>query len=120
NQLKAVTDVAATTVETVLHATPNTDFAWPVEGAVDPSIVKVATSAGADKVIARSDSLTDGDLSYTPSAARPIGGGVTAVVADARLSTAFQGDLTRASATTHAVQQFLAQSLELNLQTDKQ
>ncbi|MEH0545476.1 DUF6049 family protein [Streptomyces sp. B21-105] len=120
NQLKAATDVAATTVETVLHVTPNTDFAWPVEGAVDPSIVKVATSAGADKVIARSDSLTDGDLSYTPSAARPIGGGTTAVVADARLSTAFQGDLTRASATTLAVQEFLAQSLELNLQTDKQ
>ncbi|MGQ4359732.1 DUF6049 family protein [Streptomyces sp. SAS_272] len=120
NQLKAATDVAATTVETVLHVTPSTDYAWPVEGAVDPSIVKVATSAGADKVIARSDSLTDGDLSYTPSAARPIGGGITAVVADARLSTVFQGDLTRASATTLAVQQFLAQSLELNLQTDKQ
>ncbi|AVV41629.1 DUF6049 family protein [Streptomyces sp. ID05-04B] len=120
NQLKAATDVAATTVETVLHVTPSTDFAWPVEGAVDPSIVKVATSAGADKVIARSDSLTEGDLSYTPSAARPIGGGTTAVVADARLSTAFQGDLTRASATTLAVQEFLAQSLELNLQTDKQ
>ncbi|MFI1505076.1 DUF6049 family protein [Streptomyces sp. NPDC020597] len=120
SQLKAATDVAATTVETVLHVTPSTDYAWPVEGAVDPSIVKVATSAGADKVIARSDSLTDGDLSYTPSAARPIGGGITAVVADARLSTAFQGDLTRASAATLAVQRFLAQSLELNLQTDKQ
>ncbi|WP_327316352.1 DUF6049 family protein [Streptomyces sp. NBC_01235] len=121
SQLKAATDVAATTVETVLHVTPNTDFAWPVDGAVDPSIVKVATSAGADKVIARSDSLTEnGDLSYTPSAARPIGGGTTAVVADARLSTAFQGDLTKASASTLAVQEFLAQSLELNLQTGKQ
>ncbi|OQD53351.1 hypothetical protein BM536_028065 [Streptomyces phaeoluteigriseus] len=121
NQLKAATDVAVGTVETVLHVTPSTDFAWPVEGAVDPSIVKVATSAGADKVIARSDSLTEnGDLSYTPSAARPIGGGTTAVVADARLSEAFQGDLTKASASTLAVQAFLAQSLALNLQTDKQ
>ncbi|MER6954362.1 DUF6049 family protein [Streptomyces sp. NPDC000618] len=121
SQLKEATDVAATTVETVLHVTPSTDFAWPVDGAVDPSIVKVATSAGADKVIARSDSLTEtGDLTYTPSAARPIGGGTTAVVADSRLSKAFYGDLTRASASTLAVQEFLAQSLSLNLQTDKQ
>ncbi|MFK4099565.1 DUF6049 family protein [Streptomyces sp. NPDC019531] len=115
------TDVAATTVKTVLHVTPSTDFAWPVDGAVDPSIVKVATSAGADKVIARSDSLNEtGGLSYTPSAARPIGAGATAVVADARLSTSFQGDLTKASAATLAVQRFLAQSLALDLQTDKQ
>ncbi|GHF73417.1 DUF6049 family protein [Streptomyces griseosporeus] len=121
SQLKAASDVAAVTVETVLHVTPSTDFAWPVEGAVDPSIVKVATSAGADKVIARSDSLKEtGGLTYTPSAARPIGGGTTAVVADARLSTAFQGDLTTASAATLAVQKFLAQSLALNLQTSKQ
>ncbi len=33
SQLKAATDVAATTVETVLHVTPSTDFAWPVDGA---------------------------------------------------------------------------------------
>ncbi|MGW3289542.1 DUF6049 family protein [Streptomyces sp. NPDC001002] len=121
NHLNEATDVAATTVETILHVTPSTDFAWPVDGAVDPSIVKVATSAGADKVIARSDSMQEtGGLSYTPSAARPIGGGTTAVVADARLSTAFQGDLSKASGATLAVQQFLAQSLSLNLQTDDQ
>ena len=121
SHLKEATDVAATTVQTVLHVTPDTDFAWPVDGAVDPSIVKVATSAGADKVIARSDSFQEtGGLPYTPSAARPIGGGTTAVVADARLSTAFQGDLTRASTSTLAVQQFLAQSLALDTQTDKQ
>ncbi|MDT0480253.1 MULTISPECIES: DUF6049 family protein [Streptomyces] len=121
SHLDEATDVAATTVRTVLHVTPSTDFAWPVNGAVDPSIVKVATSAGADKVITRSDSLQEtAGLSYTPSAARPIGGGTTAVVADARLSTAFQGDLTRASSATLAVQRFLAQSLALDLQTDNQ
>ncbi|MFJ5996874.1 DUF6049 family protein [Streptomyces sp. NPDC092370] len=119
SHLKEATDVAAKTVDTILHVKPSTDFAWPVDGAVDPSIVKVATSAGADKVIARSDSLQD-NLSYTPSAARPIGGGTTAVVADSRMSTAFQGDLTRASASTLAVQRFLAQSLTLSLQTGKQ
>ncbi|MFL4905551.1 DUF6049 family protein [Streptomyces sp. MMS24-I2-30] len=121
SHLKDATDVAATTVQTVLHVTPSTDFAWPVDGAVDPSIIKVATSAGADKVIARSDSLQEtGGLPYTPSAARPIGGGTTAVVADARLSTAFKGDLTKAGPATLAVQKFLAQSLALNTQTTKQ
>ena len=117
--LKEATDVADETVDTILHVKPSTDFVWPVDGAVDPSIVKVATSAGADKVITRSDSLQD-NLSYTPSAARPIGGGTTAVVADSRMSTAFQGDLTKASASTLAVQRFLAQGLTLGLQTGKQ
>ncbi|WP_369170642.1 DUF6049 family protein [Streptomyces sp. R28] len=121
NHLKEAADVAADTVDSILHVEPTTDFAWPVDGAVDPSIVKVATSAGADKVITRSDSLVEtGGLPYTPSAARPIGGGTTAVVADARMSTVFQGNLTRASSSTLTVQRFLAQSLALNLQTDKQ
>ncbi|MFF8474764.1 DUF6049 family protein [Streptomyces sp. NPDC015414] len=121
SHLKDATDVAATTVKTVLHVTPTTDFAWPVEGAVDPSIMKVATSAGADRVIARSDSLQEtAGLPYTPSAARPVGGGTTAVVSDARLSTAFEDDLTKAGSATLAVQQFLAQSLEVNAQTDAQ
>ncbi|OUD04824.1 DUF6049 family protein [Streptomyces swartbergensis] len=119
SHLKEATDAVDNTVPTILHVKPSTDFAWPVDGAVDPSIMKVATSAGADKVIARSDSLQD-DLSYTPSAARPIGGGTTAVVADARMSTVFQGNLTKASASTLAVQRFLAQSLTLGLQTGKQ
>ncbi|MGW3665415.1 DUF6049 family protein [Streptomyces sp. NPDC005141] len=117
SHLKDATDAAARTVDTIVHVKPNTDFAWPVDGAVDPSIVKVATSAGADKVIARSDSLREtGGLSYTPSAARPIGGGTTAVVADERLSTAFQGDMLQADNSTLAVQKFLAQSLMINLQ----
>ncbi|WP_159769989.1 DUF6049 family protein [Streptomyces sp. HM190] len=121
SRLKDATDVAADTVESILHVQPNTEFAWPANGAVDPSIIKVATSAGADKVIARSDSLQENrGLSYTPTAARPIGGGTTAVVADAQLSTAFQRDMTKAESSTLAVQRFLAQSLMTNLQTDKQ
>ncbi|MEQ8145753.1 DUF6049 family protein [Streptomyces sp. OP7] len=118
--LKEATDVAAGTVESILHVKPSTDFAWPVEGAVDPSVIKVSTSAGADKVIARSDTFEEGrDLTYTPTAPRPIGGGTTAVVADGRLSTVFRGDMTKASASTQAVQRFLAQSLTLALQTDR-
>ncbi|MFJ7135942.1 DUF6049 family protein [Streptomyces fungicidicus] len=120
SHLKEATDVASETVESILHVKPSTDFSWPVNGAVDPSIVKVATSAGADKVIARSDTFEEtAGLSYTPSAPRPIGGGTTAVVADAPLSTAFQGDMTKASSSTLAVQRFLAQSLTLDLQTGK-
>ncbi|MFI6277575.1 DUF6049 family protein [Streptomyces sp. NPDC050988] len=117
SRLKDATTVAATTVESILHVTPSTDYAWPANGAIDPSIVKVATSAGADTVISRSDSLKEtGSLPYTPSAARPIGGGITAVVSDARLSTAFQGDMTVAGNSTLAVQRFLAQSLMFSLQ----
>jgi hypothetical protein len=122
SHLKDATTVAATTVESILHVVPSTDYAWPANGAIDASIVKVATSAGADTVISRSDSLKEtGSLPYTPSAARPIGGGTTAVVADARLSTAFQGDMTVAGNSTLAVQRFLAQSLMFTLQVpDKQ
>ncbi|MEV5607058.1 DUF6049 family protein [Streptomyces sp. NPDC052225] len=121
SHLKDATDAAVQTVDTILHMKPDTSYAWPAEGAVDPDIVKVATSAGADKIIARSDTFREGDnLAYTPSAARPIGGGATAVVADARLSNAFRSDMTRAESSTLAVQEFLAQSLMLNLQTDKQ
>ncbi|WP_328943686.1 DUF6049 family protein [Streptomyces sp. NBC_00250] len=114
--LQSATALAGTTVETILHVQPSTEFAWPVDGAVDPSIVAVATSAGADKVIARSDSVRD-DLPYTPTAARPFGNGsTTAVVSDALLSTTFDGDMVRAENSTLAVQEFLAQSLAITLE----
>lgn len=116
-QLRPATDKAAQAVETVLHVPASTGFSWPVDGAIDPAIVNVATSAGAHNVLTRSDSLTEtGSLGYTPSAARPIGAGTTAVVADAGLSTAFEGDLLTSGNATLAVQQFLAQTLALNLQ----
>ncbi|MEV6163631.1 DUF6049 family protein [Streptomyces sp. NPDC052052] len=122
SHLQTATELAGSTVQTVLHVKPSTDFAWPVDGAIDPSIVDVATSAGAHKVIARSDSLEEtGGLSYTPTAARPIGGGTTAVVSDARLSTAFEGDMSKAGSSTLAVQKFLALTLALSEQdTDEE
>ncbi|MFI7285391.1 DUF6049 family protein [Streptomyces anulatus] len=117
SHLQNASAVAATTVETILHVKPSTDFAWPVNGAVDSSIVDVATSAGAHNVIARSDSFRETtELRYTPTAARPIGGGTTAVVADARLSTLFDGDMSKADSSTRAVQKFLAQTLALTEQ----
>lgn len=108
--LATATELAEVTVETILGVRPSTDYTWPVEGAIDPSIVSVATSAGAHRVIARGDSLRDRQVPYTPSAARPVGRGVTAIVADAALSKLFQRDLTRADSATTAVQQFLAQT----------
>ncbi len=120
SHLRRATDVAATAVKSILQTEPTTDFAWPVNGAVDPSVVDVATSAGAHNVIARSDSLPEtGGLSYTPTAARPIGGGTTAVVADARLSTAFEGDMSSAGDSTLAIQRFLAQTLAVTLQDEE-
>jgi hypothetical protein len=114
--LHDATQLASSTVDTVLHVPSTTDVAWPVEGAVDPSVVAVATSAGADKVIARSDSLRESGMNYTPTAARPIGGGTTAVVADATLSKAFQGGMLRADAEYAAVQEFVSQTLTIALQ----
>ncbi|MGR8009560.1 DUF6049 family protein [Streptomyces hypolithicus] len=120
SHLRPATHVAATTVGSILHTEPSTDFAWPVSGAVDPSVVDVATSAGAHNVIARSDSLQEtGGLPYTPTSARPIGGGTNAVVADARLSTVFQGDMARAGGSTLAIQTFLAQTQALTLQDEE-
>ncbi|MEO3972791.1 DUF6049 family protein [Streptomyces sp. CAU 1734] len=119
SRLQQATEAAESTVETVLHEKPYTDFAWPVDGAIDSSIVDVATSAGADKVITRGDSLRD-NLGYTASAARPIGGGTTAVVSDSRLSKAFQGNMVDSSSSTRAVQEFIAQTLALTLQDTDQ
>ncbi|MGP3991327.1 DUF6049 family protein [Streptomyces sp. 3N207] len=113
SSLGQATTTGRETVETVLHVKPSTDFAWPYKGAVDSSIVDVATSAGAHNVIARSDSVRENALSYSPTAARPIGSGNTALVADAPLSTAFEDDLSRAGASSLAVQRFAAQSLSL-------
>ncbi|NGN67479.1 hypothetical protein G5C51_26690 [Streptomyces sp. A7024] len=118
DHLKNATEMATTTFETVLPGVkPRTDFAWPVEGAIDPAIVNTATSAGARNIIARSDSLKEaGGLPYTPSASRPIGGGRTAVVADSRLSRLFEGDMNQAEESSVAVQEFLAQTQMITLQ----
>ncbi|MFP8883355.1 DUF6049 family protein [Streptomyces mangrovi] len=117
SHLGPATELGRMTVETTLLTEPSTDFAWPVEGAVDPSIVSVATSAGAHNVIARSDSMREpASLNHTPTAARPIGGGTTAIVADARLSKLFQGDMTRADESTRAVQRFLAHTQSITAQ----
>lgn len=111
------TVLGGTSVKTILGGRPSADVAWPVDGATDPSIVAVARSGGARRIIARSDTFPDDDsLRYTPTGARPIGGGTTAVVADASLSTAFAGDMLYAQNANLAVQSFLAQTLLITME----
>ncbi len=116
------TALGKTTVDTILGVQSTAGVAWPVNGAVDPSIVSLARRGGANRIIARSDSLQEsGTLGYTPNAARPIGGGTTAVVADASLSTAFDGDMSSDQNANLAVQNFIAQTLLITMQApDKQ
>lgn len=111
-----------TTVDTILGGQSTSGVAWPVNGAVDSSIVSVARSGGANRILTRSDSLRESDsLTYTPNAARPIGHGTTAVVADAGLSTAFDGNMADKSAANLAIQNFVAQTLLITMQApDKQ
>lgn len=116
SHLGPATELASVTVETVLETRATTEFAWPVEGAIDSSIVDVSTSAGAHNVITRGDSLRDDNVPYTPTSARPIGGGNIAVAADAPLSKAFDSDLARAGRSPLAVQRFLAQTQLINAQ----
>jgi Family of unknown function (DUF6049) len=115
--LKSGTSLGKTTVDTILGVQSTSGVAWPVDGAIDPSIVSVARSGGANRIITRSDSLQESEsLSYTPSAARPIGGGTTAVVADASLSTAFDGDMATEQNANLAIQNFIAQTLLITMQ----
>jgi hypothetical protein len=114
--LKTAAALGLTTTETIFGGVQTADVAWPVDGALDPSIVSVARAAGGKRIIARSDTFSEGNLSYTPNAARQIGGGTTAVVADATLSTAFTGDLADPQKANLAVQSFIAQTLMITME----
>ncbi|WP_370091648.1 DUF6049 family protein [Streptacidiphilus sp. MAP12-20] len=90
------------------------NVAWPYQGAVDTSIERLAKTSGANQIIVNGTSLPDSqNLNYTPNAARSIGNGMTAVVADGALAKIFAGDLSSKSAQTAATQQFLAETLAI-------
>jgi hypothetical protein len=115
--LKTADALGLSTVQTVLGVKARADVAWPVDGALDPSIVSVARGAGDSTIIARSDTFAENpSLPYNPTSARPIGGKTTAVVTDASLSTAFSGQTVYAQTANLAVQNFLAQSLLITMQ----
>ncbi|MEY9843225.1 DUF6049 family protein [Streptacidiphilus sp. MAP5-3] len=97
------------------------DVAWPYQGYVDTSVASLAKSMGADKVIVNGASMPDsGNLNFTPNAARPMGDGMTAVVADNQLTDIFSGDLSTQSEQTAATQRFLAETLEITLERPDQ
>jgi hypothetical protein len=104
------------TVDTILGVQSTANVAWPEQGAIDPSIVSLARTAGMKRVVARSDTFPENNLAYTPTAARPLSGGVTGVVADASLSTAFSGDMLHEQKANLAVQSFVAQTLLITMQ----
>jgi hypothetical protein len=113
--LKTATQLGQVTVGTILGIKPTSGVGWPVDGAIDPSIVAAAKAGGDDRIIARSDHFPENTLEYTPTAARPVSG-MTAVVADSSLSTAFSGDMLNAQASDQAVQSFVAQTLLITMQ----
>ncbi|WP_245791240.1 DUF6049 family protein [Actinacidiphila rubida] len=121
SHVKDAVSLGKNTVDTILGVQSSANVAWPVQGAIDPSIVSVARSGGMNRIIARSDTFPENDLSYTPTAARPLDGGMTGVVTDASLSTAFSGDMLHEENANLSVQSFVAQTLLITMQApDKQ
>ncbi|MEE4541056.1 DUF6049 family protein [Streptomyces sp. V4-01] len=119
-QLKTAGELGRITVDTIAGVHSSGDVAWPVNGALDPSIVATARGGGAKRIIARSDTFPENSLSHTPTAARPIGGGTTAVVSDVSLSTAFAGDMLYAQNADLAIQSFIAQTLMITMQAPQE
>ncbi|WP_157531368.1 MULTISPECIES: DUF6049 family protein [unclassified Kitasatospora] len=104
------------TAEGRLSTDARADVAWPYQGYLDQQIAATALAAGENLVLTSSASLPDTSMNYTPSAARPIGNGQTAVVADSTVSDLFQPDLSSPQARSAAVQRFLAETMVINRQ----
>ncbi|GHF29591.1 hypothetical protein GCM10018790_03830 [Kitasatospora xanthocidica] len=102
------------TVEGRLSVDTRSDVAWPYQGYVDQQIVGLAQQTGSSLVLANGASMPEPDaLNYTPSAARPIGNGQSAVVADETVSALFQRDLSTAKDQTESTQRFLAETFAI-------
>jgi Family of unknown function (DUF6049) len=121
SHVKDATVLGKGTVNTILGVQAQANVAWPVQGAIDSSIVSLARSGGMNRIIASSATFPENDLAYTPTAARPLGGGTTGVVSDASLSNAFTGDMLHEQNANLAIQSFVAQTLLITMQApDKQ
>lgn len=100
-----------------LQVSASHTVAWPYQGYIDTSVVSLARSIGSTQIIADSSSLPDSrSLTYTPNAARSLGNGTTAVVADSTIDSIFAGDLSTQSAQALAEQRFLAETLAITLE----
>ncbi|WP_406201309.1 DUF6049 family protein [Kitasatospora sp. NBC_01560] len=105
------------TVEGRLAVDTRSDVAWPYQGYLDQQVAGLTQRVGDRLVLVNGASLPEPDaLKYTPTAARPIGDGQTAVVADEEVSALFAGDLGTPQAQTLAVQRFLAETYVISRQ----
>ncbi|MFB8170806.1 DUF6049 family protein [Kitasatospora purpeofusca] len=105
------------TVEGRLSVDTRADVAWPYRGYLDQRITAVAQRTGNSLVLVNGASMPESDaLKYTPSAARPIANGQTAVVADQLISSLFEGGLTTQEEQSRAVQRFLAETFVISRQ----
>lgn len=109
------------TTEGRLSVDVKSDVAWPYQGWLDQRTAATARMVGGRLVLVDGASIPESDsLAYTPGAARPIGEGQTAVVADPTVSALFQSDLKTAEAKTAAVQRFLVETLLITRQMPEQ
>ncbi|MGW2400224.1 DUF6049 family protein [Kitasatospora sp. NPDC001664] len=104
------------TTEGRLSVDVSSNVAWPYQGQLDQQIAAVARTTGGDVLLTSGTALSDSGLDYTPNAARPIGDGQTAVVADPTISNLFQQDLSTPAAQSAAIQRFLAETVTVNHQ----
>ncbi|GAA1261957.1 DUF6049 family protein [Kitasatospora nipponensis] len=105
------------TVEGRLSVDVNDTVAWPYQGYLDPQVAATAQKLGDTQVLVSSASLPESrNLNFTPSSGRPIGNGLTALVADSTISDLFQSDLGSKEAATAAEQRFLAETLTVTLE----
>ncbi|MFG2824524.1 DUF6049 family protein [Kitasatospora sp. NPDC048365] len=110
--LRKASTAGQVTAEGRLAVDVKSNVAWPYQGWLDKATAATAGTAGGQLLLVNGDSMPESrDLTYTPSAARPVGNGQTAVVADPTVSALFQGDLATDTARTGAVQRFLAETM---------
>ena len=104
--------VGSASVPDLLQVKADDSVAWPYQGYTDAQVVSLARSLHDTQIVANSTSLPYG-VNYTPNAARSLGDGTTAVVADSTIADIFSGDLSTTSAQTMAEQRFLAETLQI-------
>nr|WP_144298648.1 DUF6049 family protein [Streptomyces sp. TLI_235] len=115
--LRKAATAGKVTAEGRLSVDVKGDVAWPYQGRLDQPTAGVARTAGADLVLVNGSTMPESrSLSYTPNAARPIGNGQTAVVADPVLSSLFSGNLDSDEAQSLAEQRFLAETMTITQQ----
>ncbi|MCU7823680.1 DUF6049 family protein [Kitasatospora sp. DSM 101779] len=115
--LRKASTAGKVTAEGRLSVDVSSGVAWPYQGRLDQQTAGVARTTGADLVLVNGSSMPESrSLAYTPNAARPIGNGQTAVVADPVLSSLFSGDLDSDQAQSLAEQRFLAETMTITQQ----